>query len=34
MSFKILDETKMCAKLDIRKTVWMSGASLRFISAC
>src|SRR2546425_5326341 len=34
MSFKILDETKMCAKPDIRKTVWMSGASLRFISAC
>src|SRR5438552_13279897 len=34
MSFKILDETKMCAKLDIKKTVWTSGASLRFISAC
>src|SRR5207245_5984930 len=34
MSFKILDETKMCAKPDIRKTVWISGASLRFISAC
>src|SRR5437773_2911303 len=34
MSFKILDETKMCVKLDIRNTVWMSGASLRFIRAC
>src|SRR5438094_546169 len=34
MSLRILDETKMWAKLDIRKMVWMSGASLRFMRAC
>src|SRR5438552_17047033 len=34
IAFKSLDEPQMCAKPDIRITVWTYGASLRFIRAC